>query len=552
MPLNFINANASQRLNPYSNNRVDSTNVCKKIIKDVDIFTQAKMHKASNSTKPANSGTAAAPVKPKPAPPPKLELGATASNSQNECGTLVGSFNTNLPTFNSLNMQNKKAVADAGGVGVYGSGDVNVTHIDGNPPMERVVFPGSNVSVEFPTQQQPVQGSIVFDEETKTYAFNNLEGVRITSRPHTEGEGGENFLVSGGTVDYVNLAENSKEGSKLQPNFDTKPQTLVLMNTTVKDGAINVANDRIIANKNTQMDTDAINVLAKKADGSQLYHSSYLAYEGHQDGKSTSKLQTGYTVSSAYTNWLGGSESDLKNLKTSETLGTVHVDHESFNAINSIKDKAPARTIGNVNIYTTSGDGNDVRVIEDSNGQMSLVFANKNTRFTLPKDQAEGSQIYYDKDSNTLYMQNLTGVSGNKDKSSGHYDMDINLVIKDTHFTYLNTLETTDSAASSIASPRTGSKTQSNIAILGKSTVDQLYSSIDNIDMGDEASVGTYAGIGNETTENLQNQNAVVRENRAWVKQDPNAQIYYKVDNLNGLHKSVRNAFSNTQTYHRK
>ena len=535
-----IQVYTNQRLKQNSIPLVDSTQVKKPTAQKqpISIHTEKKPVSNPTTTLNANVNQPAVAPKPKPKPPVKTELSATSTNSKNDAGSLVGSFDTNLPSFKELNMQNKKAIADAGGVGVYGEGEVKVTHHDGPPPTESVTFPGKNVGVSFPTPEPPVKGSIVYDAETKTYAFNNINGLKLTSKPH-EGEGGEKFLISGGTVDVIDTGENFKKDSENLPNYDTKPQTIVLMNTFVKDGAITVANDRIVANKNTQMNADTIHTIAKNAKNDR-YKASFLAYEGHNDVKNTSKLQSGYSMSSVYTNWLGGNEKDLKSLRTTETLGTVNIDNNAFSAVNTIKDKAPARTIGNINVYTTTGHGDDLKVVEQDNG---------NTRITLPKDQVKGAQIYYDRTTNTLYMENLNGVRMNGEKSPGHYDMKVNLAIKDCHFNYLNTMETTTSEGKRIANATTGMNEHSNIAILGKSKVDQLFSTYDDIFLDNDSSVGTYAGIGNETTENLTQQNKVVRENRHFMTE--NGKVYYKAD-LNGLPKEVRDAYSSGQTYDKK
>lgn len=454
--------------------------------------------------------------------PPKPEIGVkttsinsvqTVETPDGITKTAVGSFDTNIPTFSELKIENKKAVANASGVGIYSTrkdgedqGGVKVKHFDGPPAYDEVSF-RKGTSVKIPQQKEPVKGSIVFNPDTSTYAFNNIEGVEIMAQPRhasakkgADGKyyaGGEKFLVSGGSVARIDTAEVAQNFNDGGININTKPQTIVLQNTSVENGVLNVGGDKVLA-----LDTSLKGAEINTSERARASHLATMDSSGklvEDTPANTKKLQTGYSAKQALSSWLGGGDVSELVANQGDMQGSVKIDNEAFAAVN-MENASVARTIGNLNIYNTANDGAQI-FAEESNGKIKITIGhtkiNHKIDFTINSDQPKadkngngGAKIFFDKETGTIVMENIQGLEFHpSDKEEEAMRVKTNLLLKDCQVDYLSTVDRNTSISGLTEDMASGLDSQSNIALAGDTTVKEMHTSYDNVFVTDNAEV---------------------------------------------------------------
>lgn len=502
--------------------------------------TQTRTQTRTQTQKPTQAKTTGSGKKPaQPPKPVELEITVTSTNSSQPIigpdgevsgKTLVGSFDTNIPTFEGLNDKNMPAVAEVSGIGIYSKGSKRapiVRHVEGPPAYDEVSF-SLGYKVKIPQQDEPVKGSIVYNSATKTYAFNNIEGIEIDAAP-MKGNGvygGEQILITGGSVKKINTQEQWNYLGKDRNNNDMRPQEqiIVLKDTTVENGALTISQDKVIALGETQIDANKINV--RKSDNvvgtsttSNWYSSSYFASD-NIEATVRGELQSGITTRQALTNWLGGNKEDVEKLTTQEgeKQGTLKVEDERFDGAN-MENVSVARKIGNLNIYSTDGDGTKITIKEGkvTKGKIRLYLNGVNIEISA--DQAKDAKIFVDRKTKTIVMENIKGLEINPDNKTLYgARIQTNLLLKDCQVDFISTADRYRSDnISNLASKNTQEKFKSNIGLVGNTTVTTLITDgadkvlIDNSENA-TVEVTDFWGFGTQT-----NSSDLDGQNHAWV-----------------------------------
>ena len=525
----------------------------------IDIHTAEKLERAKRSEtstnvevrqtqapapKPTPAKTTGSGKKPVPQKPTQIEITVTSTNSSQPIigpdgevsgKTLVGSFDTNIPLFDGLNGKNIPATAEASGVGIYNTTSTSpsasevkastysrpvVKHFEGPPAFDEVSFT-RGFKVKIPQQPEPVKGTIVYDEKTQTYAFNNIEGIEIDAVPGKDNGvfGGQQILISGGSVARINTAEQKNylftdtNGKK----YYAEEQTIVLQNTIVEDGALSISQDKVISLGNTQIDASQIKSTGRhhlsSATPRDVLNRSYYASDNNTTANRP-ELQTGISTRQALTNWLGASEDDVNKFTShqADIQGTLEVQDERFSAAN-MENASVARSVGNLNIYTTDGDGTKVTISEGGgqNGKTRMHIADIDIEISA--EQMDGAKIFVDRETHTIVMENVQGVEIHPDdKNRDAYRVQTNLLLKDCQVDYISTRDRNQYDRSfTLANRQEQQHYASNIGAIGDTTIATLITDgADKVLLDDNAQVQEYWGYETQTnSEALDKQNNI-------------------------------------------
>lgn len=494
-----VSIKAGQVYHTVTNAESDSVNVQvrKKEIKiPIGKPTENKPQTATNETPPA-AKPSGNPAPKKAAPKPPVTYNVTSLNQTIQSNPLdssefnvVGDFTTNIPGFKELNMKSKQAVALAGDTAIYAplGGEAPKVTPQEDPPGNIVAF-GNGISAFIP-EGQGKNTSIVYDAETKTYAFNNIEGLKLeahaTGADNRNNLGGEKFLITGGSVDEINTTEDEwKHGSVNSSGKDGYvatgvPEQTVVFNRTKIKGNLYIANDNV-GLMNTELSQEqVVDQSNTQANGEE--RNSYVASEKGTPFKSKLGLQTGVSMTQFMAGALGADIKDVqKNLTTGTkySVGSLNVSDAQGTFTMQMKDVSVARQVGNnLNVYCGSADMHDVTVTESPDGKTVLGLRGSGISITIDGEQPEGAKIFYDKDNKKIYMQNMQGVSTELKSFKGN-DFETTLIFDHCDVAKVDTAET-DKFGSNMVQLRDNAK-RTNILFANGTTVDTVIAAGDRI-----------------------------------------------------------------------
>lgn len=493
-----ISINSSEAKYKVGTTKVDTTNVPVK--KDIEIFP-VKTHKTENKPQTATNETPPAakpsgnPAPKKAAPKPPVTYNVTSSNQTIQSNPLdssevsvIGNFNTNLPAFKELNMQAQKAVALAGDTAIYmPNGGQAPTVTPQEDPAGNIVGFGNGISAFIP-EGQGKDTSIVYDPEAKTYAFNNIEGLKLdahaTGVDNRNNLGGEKFMITGGSVAEINTTEDAwnhstDSGKAGQVATGVESQTVVLKDTTIT-GNLYIANDEVALMGKTELTRDMV-IDQSNTEANKATRHSFIASENGTPFASELGLQTGVSMPQFMAKNLGADIKDVQKHLTTGTeynVGQLDINDDKGTFAMQMKDVSVARQVGNLNIYCSSEDEHDVIVTESPDGKTVLGLKGSGISISLDGEQAEGAKIFYDKDNKKIYMQNMQGVSAELASFKGN-DFETTLIFDNCDVTKIDTAET-DKLGSDRVKLRDNAK-RTNILLANGTTVDTAIAAGDRI-----------------------------------------------------------------------